>query len=541
VTSRVPIVLLKALVVALLAAHGAFGLVPALTETRQDFTNYYVAARARLEGRPLDHVYDRGWFLAEAARQGVGGLPSFVPHPPANAALLMSVAWLPLTAAKAVWTVFLCACLVGSFVILCQVLPTSRWWLALVFLLPLAATRNALLYGQPYPLLLLLLCASLLAEVRGRPWAAGALLAPLVVLKLYGVPFLLGLLATRRWRGAAAMAAGVLVLASAGAVVVGWPVHSAYVREVLPASLEGRVQDPYSTIWQSGASLAHRLFQHEGYLNPQPAWDSPAVLRVVRRAFPAAVLLLTLALLARRREGADAPRDFGALTLAALAIAPLTATYHFVLLILPAAVLMARDKTASALLLLAIAGSPLPHYFAPFASGWMNLLAYPRPFAVLALLGMALRPSWHGRIAAFALAGGLVLGLTALPAPREEPWTPVPEAGGYLAAEPHVCPGGLSWLAVEGERLVRRGAADCPLDFRRSPDGRFRLEEVWRHGSWDVVAIEAGTGREVSVTRDAANEREPAWLSDREVVFAADRRRGLGATALFRVPFPAAD
>ena len=338
---------LKWLAGVLLAAHCVFGLAPALRETRQDFTNYSVAARARLEGRPLDHAYERAWFLAEAARQGVGGLPSFVPHPPANAALLMTVAWMPLGAAKALWTVVLAACLLGSFLILRRVLPVDGWWLALAFLLPLWATRNALLYGQPYPLLLLLLCASLLAELRGRTWAAGVLLSPLVVLKLYGVPLLLGLLATRRWRAAAGMSAGVLALTAVSVGFLGWPVHAAYLREVLPASLEGRVQDPYSTIWQSGTSLAHRMFQHEPDLNPAPAWDSPSTMRVVRRAFPAAVLFLPVALLARRRGAADPALDWAVLTLAALAAAPLTATYHMVLLVLPVAVLLALGVGAA--------------------------------------------------------------------------------------------------------------------------------------------------------------------------------------------------
>jgi hypothetical protein len=530
-------VVLKAAVGALLAAQCAFGLLPALRETRQDFTNYHVAARAWVDGRPLDRAYERAWFLEEASRQGTPGLPSFVPHPPANALLLGPLARLAPAAAKPMWTLLLAACLVGSFLVLRRVLPLDGWWLALAFLLPITAVRNALLYGQPYPALLLLLCASLWAAARGRS-VAGALLAPLVVLKLYGVPFLAGLIATRRWRAAAAMALGVVVLGALGVALVGWPVHAAFLREVLPASLEGRVQDPYSTIWQSGASLAHRLFQYERDLNAAPAWDSPALMRFARRAFPAIVLLVPLALLARARREPDPVGDWTVFTLAALAVAPLTATYHFVLLILPAAALTARGVGWPALAVLAFAGSPLPHYFARLATGWANVLAYPRLWAVMVLLALALRPVWDTPRALAAAAAGLAIGMTALPAPAEEPWAPVEEARGYLAAEPRACGGRLSWLAVEGERLVRRGAADCAVDAALSPDGRWRLAERWRNGSWDVVAVEVPSGREVAVTADAANEREPAWLSADTVVFASDRRRGLGSTALYTVRLP---
>jgi hypothetical protein len=50
--------------------------------------------------------------------------------------------------------------------------------------------------------------------------------------------------------------------------------------------------------------------------------------------------------------------------------------------------------------------------------------------------------------------------------------------------------------------------------------------------------VPRASGRARAVTRDAAGEFEPAWDAEgTAILFASDRRRGLGSTALYRVPF----
>src|SRR6185369_10137263 len=80
---------------ALLALYVAFGLRPALGRITTDFANYYVPARAAVEGRDLGRLYERDAFDREMRRSGLSGMGSFVPHPPPNALLLLPVAALP--------------------------------------------------------------------------------------------------------------------------------------------------------------------------------------------------------------------------------------------------------------------------------------------------------------------------------------------------------------------------------------------------------------------------------------------------------------
>jgi len=551
-----------------------------------------VPARAAREGRALDRAYERVWFEEESARAGLPVPGSFVPQPPPDALLLMPLAGLPPRAAKTAWTLVLAAAMAAAFFVLRPLVPLPAATLAVVFLLPTASLRNALLYGQPYPLLLVCLCLSLRASLRDRPLRAGLWLAPVLGLKLYGLPLLLALLWRRSWRALAGALAGTLLILALSVAVLGRPVHAAYAREVLPASLTGRVQDPYSTIWQSATSLSYRLFQRESDLNPEPAADSPALARALVVALPAAIVLAAVA-----GAGPAVPlaRAWAIVMVAALAAAPLTSSYHFVLLILPVALLLADPalswpRRALVVLAFVFATSPLPHYFARFAVGWGDLLAYPRLVAVLAILGVALGRA--DRRVLLATIPALALGAAAwVRTPAEEPWTRVEAAHGYLLADPQACPGGMSWLALDGDRLVRAGIGrPCPprvpppaVDARVArawstgdadarddvivfvdergdvreqsgglerlllpgparhprlrPDGAWVACQRWR-GSWDVWAVHRASGRALAVTRDAAGELEPAWdAAGTGVLFASDRRRGLGSTALYRVPF----
>jgi hypothetical protein len=626
--------LLAGLVGLLLVLQVAFGLAPALTRLDSDFANYYVPARALLDRRPLDRLYERDWFQQELRRQGLDGVRWFVPNPPTAVLLAVPVAALPPLPAKAAWTALLALCVAASFLVLRNLLPLSPWWLALAFLVPSASLANSFRYGQPYPLLLLLLCLALRELHRGREVAGGLWLAPVLAMKLYGLAFVPYLAWTRRWRALAGLGAGAGVLVVAGLLTVGLPAHRTWAAEVLPAALAGTVQDRHSTIWGSLSSLSYRLFEHEPDLNPAPVSDRPVLARDLAGGGAVAVLALTV--LATRLGSRDQAlrREWGAVTLAALVASPLASSYHFVLLVLPVAVLLADGSGAGwrrpALLgLLAFATSPLPHYFAGLAAGWGNLLAYPRLAAVLALLLIALAPLRPRPVLA-SLGIGLTAGLASVSSRAEDPWTRVAEARGYFFGEPIMCDGGWAWVEIErqgGERFVVRradgsflrgagdvygprcvdgrvvawqnaGGTESPLASdnprclprresapaahtladvdaagcgglvvyadraagallerdgagavrslargrvrrpRLSPDGGWVVYQAWEGGSWDIRAVERATGRIVKVTEDPANELEPAWAYGGErVVFASDRRRGLGSTALYSVAF----
>ena len=445
---------------ALFAGHLCFSLWPALFEIRNDFANYYAPARALVLGRAPQRLYERDAFQLEVRRAGLAQLGSFVPHPPANALLLVPLAIFSPTVAKAAWTLLLVLAYAAALPVLRSLTGLSGWTLALVLLLPTSSLKNALAYGQPYPLLLLLLSLSLLLVARGRHSLGGLALAPVLALKLYSLPHVLFLSIGARWRAVAGLLVGFALITGLGVLALGAEVHTTYLTQILPRSLRGEIQDPYSPLWGSISSLTHRLFQAEPDLNPSPATDAPAFVALTTRVASAFLVLLALAARPSGEPVIALRRQWSALTLAALAASPLTQSYHFVLLPLPVALLLAERPTrVRALLVLALmtfATSPLPHYFAPLAHGWANLLAYPRLFSVVALLVLALRGLLSR--ASVLLCGALALaaGLFAPTAPVAPDWQKVQEARGYLAAEPLACEGGLAWVATLGDRYVVR-------------------------------------------------------------------------------------
>jgi hypothetical protein len=459
-------VLLRVLVAALACAHLALSVAPSLRAIRNDFPIYYVAARAALDGRDTDRIYERTFWERESARTGLPTVGTFQPFPPANALVVLPVAWLPPAAAKLAWSTLLTGALAASLLLLARVLSgTSPWLLALALLVQTASIRNAIAFGQPYPLLLLLLAGSLLAWTRGRDVLAGVLLAPVVALKLYGAPMVPAATLARRRGVLLGAVAGLVVVTAVSLAALGPRTHATYLREMLVPSLEGRVLDPYHPSWGSPQSLGRRLFQLEPDLNPRPALDAPRLAAACGRGGAVGIVVFAVAAAVLLFRGGHDGRAWAAVMVGGLAASPMPATYHLVLLTLPAAVLLAGERRTAAraavLALTAYAASTLPHVLAGGA-GWWSLAGGTRLYALLGLLAIAVRPAGFRMPLAWGLAGAVgTAGVAALRHETDPPAQRVAEARGLLAAEPVACEGGFAWRVIDGERFaVRR------------PDGR---------------------------------------------------------------------
>jgi len=495
---------LRALVAALAAAHLALSVAPSLGVIRNDFPIYYTAARAVLDGRETDRIYERTFWERESARTGLPTVGTFQPFPPANALVVLPVAWLPPAAAKLVWSALLAIALAASLLVLARALPdASPWLLALALLVQTASIRNALAFGQPYPLLLLLLSGALLAWTRGRDLLAGLLVAPVAAVKLYGLPFLAAAAVVRRRRVLMGACAGVVALTALSLSALGPRAHATYLREMLGPSLEGRVLDPYYPTWGSPQSLARRLFQHEPDFNPRPAIDAPRLAAAAGRGVAVGLAVFAVAGAVLLFRGAQDRRAFAALILGGLAASPLPATYHFVLLALPAAVLLAREHRAAVrgvvLALTAYAASTLPHALAFRAQGWGSLAGGTRLYALVGLLVIAMRPAGFRIPLAWAVAAAVAAaGSTALQHADDSPAQRVQDARGLFAAEPVACEGGLAWRVIDGDRFaVRRPDGKvAPGGAPRCADGRVVS---------DSVAVAAWLGPAVAEAWDASD------------------------------------
>jgi Tol biopolymer transport system component len=91
-------------------------------------------------------------------------------------------------------------------------------------------------------------------------------------------------------------------------------------------------------------------------------------------------------------------------------------------------------------------------------------------------------------------------------------------------------------LATDRDGRVRELAYGRFRRPRLSPDGARIALESWEEGSWDLRVVSRDGSGSRRVTSDPANELEPAWsLDGASLLFASDRGRGLGSTAVYRI------
>jgi alpha-1,2-mannosyltransferase len=357
------------------------------------FVAHWVASRAWLEGEPLARLYDDVWFgdRVHAVEPGITDI--FGANPPTVALVAAPVAWLPYDVARRITAVSSLALWLAAAVWLGRVLALRGAWapgllcLAAVFQPAVEGLRHAQLHMAMFLLILMAWRAWRRASPAGQGLPLGAALA----LKMTGTGFWLVLLAQRRWRGllwAGAMV-GLLVLVS-------WPAA----RIEAWSSFSGRAQQLAGggslrvTAYQSLPGLLQRLTAPHPRWNPAPLFDAPVVGVVL--AWLAALLLgaITMRMAARRSDDAT----FAAFAALSVELSPVSLDYHYVLLLLPIGILLARQqvkmRSAGGVLLLvaaALIASPLPYTSPRLADGVAVLLAYPKLYGALLLWWLALR------------------------------------------------------------------------------------------------------------------------------------------------------
>lgn len=178
------------------------------TAYRIDLEVYRAGGRAWLDGVDL---------YAQSFPTQIGHPLAFT-YPPISAVVLSPLAWLPLSAANAVWAVLTLALVTGTLVLVLQLVgvPTRspQWWwlLAAAFALTarLEPVRSTMGYGQVNVLIMALVAADCL--LRRTPWPRGSLIGLVAAIKLTPAVFVLYFLVRKDYRSAAtAAASGVLV------------------------------------------------------------------------------------------------------------------------------------------------------------------------------------------------------------------------------------------------------------------------------------------------------------------------------------------
>lgn len=386
------------------------GIAPAVSRIDTDFPNYLTAAKIVADGGPTERLYDDAWFQEQIRRYATGEpkIGKFAPFPPPTALLLLPLARLQPLNALRVMTGISLLCLVWSVILLSRLMGRSLAEAGCLVLLSGYATYNVLKFGQPYVLVSLSCILGYCAYRKGWLLLAGVCFGLFVPIKYFPVVILLYFLFRGEWKvllGGVASAATVVLVSIA---VLGWPVHRQFLSAVLGQHLTGHLdmQDPFSASFQSFDSLFRQLFVFDPGSNPNP-WLALPQLQVFAVAATKLVIfaVAVAALVAlKRKEGPDsvAP-SLGVLGILVLLLAPATATYHFILLWLPTALMLswllragARIHAAVLLGLYSLIGFfPYGHALRFAGRGGLTVLAYPRLFLLLAMFITCVHIIWN--------------------------------------------------------------------------------------------------------------------------------------------------
>lgn len=381
------------------------GVVPAVSSLDTDFPNYYTASRLLVNGAEVERLYDDVWFQEQITTFGMEAQGKFSPFPPITALVLVPLAFLKPLAALQLMTGINIILASLSVLLLQRTTRLSLLDSALVITGSGIGLINCLRFGQLYILIAFSLLLGYHAYTRKQYILSGICFGVFIPVKYYPVVFLLAFVIKKEWRviASALITCGLVWLL--GLVILGWELHRQFLVEVLPFHLNGELslQNPFASTFQSFDSLLRRMFVYDAAHNSHPVLDAP-LLFVIGKII---ILTSTFVVLWRvfRRAGwrhADHRPLLILPGIAALMVAPATATYHFVLLWMPIGLILsysldAMDTRGTRLIFwtyLLLGVIPYSLFRSFDDAGWVSLLAYPRLLLVVTLFILILNQTY---------------------------------------------------------------------------------------------------------------------------------------------------
>jgi len=388
------LVLLEWALLLLLALYTfRYGVRPAWNEIHSDFPNYYVSARVILEGGEVDRLYDDVWFNEQIRQTGMEQMGKFSSFPPCTALVLLPLAGFEPLTAKRLWTLLNLGFLGLNVLLLgrCTGWPYRR--AALLMLACGMGLTNNLRLGQFYLVLSAMIMGAFLLEEQKKSKAAGLLFGVGVALKYFGAIFLAVYLSFGRSRPVVWSVVAFLAVSFLAIGVIGWaPTYDYFSRIFLP-HLDGRIvnQGGQAYAFQSFNSLFRNLFVAHVTNNPNPVFSWPVGFQLLR-GLTYVLVLLPFAWLYKRAGALDQGLRLrlALMGITAMLLLPASATYHFLLLVFPVALLVSTVPQGALVFLLLAAYAAigfLPYWrFTALDQGGLGVLwQYPRLWVMSAV------------------------------------------------------------------------------------------------------------------------------------------------------------
>jgi hypothetical protein len=386
------------LVAAVLALRLAVSTLLASSVPANGFVAHWTASRLVLDGRDVSAFYDDAWFAARVGETEPGVVDIFGANPPTVALAALPVAWMPYRTARLVVAMLSVVLWIGGAAWLAtMLLPGSLLGpllvtVAAVFQPAEEGLRHAQLHIPVFGAVLVAWHHWRRAQDTRHSAFVGVSLGSVLALKATGAVFAIMLVVQRRWSALAWMIATVVALALASLPVAGADAWTAFAARAQALGASGTFS---VAAYQTVPGLVRRLTVMDSQWNPRPLVDAGRLGIAASWLAILALVVVTAVVAARRHAGDDS--IFAAFAALSVIASPVSLDYHYVLTLLPIAILFAREREEQnearmgllglAVLLIA---ARLPHLSPSGADGARALLAYPKLYGALLLWWLAL-------------------------------------------------------------------------------------------------------------------------------------------------------
>jgi MFS family permease len=309
------------------------------TQVETDFPNYYTAAVLWRHHQPLQRFYEWPWFQRQMNYAGTERqLGGYIPQTPLTMLPLVPLSGLSPQSAKQAWLALNLIFLAITALLLARLSNRSAGVILLIAFAGYLSLDANFLLGQYYVFLLFMLTLGVWSLLCGRSFTGGFVMGTVCMLKLYSAPFFFYFLWKRQWRALLGMLTACAGLGALSIAWFGWDANVFYLTYVFPRASENAILDPYHPAIGTLTNLLRRTFIMESELNPQPLFNAPIVFFFLRPLLTLSILIIPL--LAFPRNAAMNKRELAWFLIAILLSSPNTASYVFILLLLPIAMLL---------------------------------------------------------------------------------------------------------------------------------------------------------------------------------------------------------
>lgn len=572
-----------------------WGLRQAWTRTESDFPSYYTAAHLVLKREPLRGFYDMPTFQQHMDALVVPSrLGGYIPQTPLTMLPFVPLARFGMDRAKQLWLLADLAFLAGTVLLLTRLTTLGLSGVLGLFLAGIGSLYTNLQLGQYYVLILFLLTLAVYLLAEGSDFSAGLVLGFVCSLKLITAPFLIYLVWRRNAKALTGMCAALVLGLIVATMLFGWADLAYYLGQILPRSAAGETLDPFNPATGTVTTLLRRLLIWEPELNPDPLLNSPVLFLFLRTMFTVSILLLSMFIFGRLK---NTIASYAGFLIALIFISPNTASYTFLLLLLPTALLLqftpARYKALLVVCYALLAVPMRPSWNWVFPKVWLLGAMF-----LISLIILSDRPRLRLAIATSAsLSAALSLLITAVAwfshaGEGRRHWERVAiERGAIYSSSPTPIESGVVYQSIwDGRYTLRLHRAQAERSFdiggdafhpsflpaeavirfdsvsygkthrtlldpetgtvrpastadlgtnawsALSPDGRWITYEEQSSVSTQIYLVDrTSPAKRRQVTVGKCNSFAPAWERDSQaIVFASDCGRGVGMPALYR-------